>query len=139
MFHNSNPDALDLLNKMLAFDPTSRISVEDALEHRYLHIWHDASDEPTCPTPFNFDFEVVEDIPEMKRLILQEVQRFRQSVRGQTTQAYGSNPSVQQQVPIPANSGQWSQEDPRPQEAMNAQQVMGLEQELEGGLDAMQH
>lgn len=139
MFHNANPDALDLLNKLLAFDPTTRISVEESLEHKYLQIWHDASDEPTCVDPFNFDFEVVEEIPEMKRLILQEVHNFRQSVRGQLPQAHHGNPQVQQQpVPIPANSGQWSQEDPRPQE-MNSQQGMGLEQELEGGLDAMQH
>src|SRR5271169_2495144 len=50
LFPNANPDALDLLDQMLAFDPSSRISVETALEHPYLHIWHDASDEPGCPT-----------------------------------------------------------------------------------------
>ena len=50
LFPNANPDALDLLDKMLAFDPSSRISVEQALEHPYLQIWHDASDEPECPT-----------------------------------------------------------------------------------------
>jgi mitogen-activated protein kinase 7 len=38
LFPNANPDALDLLNHMLAFDPSSRISVEEALEHPYLHI-----------------------------------------------------------------------------------------------------
>ena len=73
--------ALDLLDRMLAFDPSSRISVEDALEHRYLHIWHDASDEPACPTTFDFAFEVVEDVAEMRRMILDEVHRFRRSVR----------------------------------------------------------
>ena len=67
-FHDANPDALDLLNKMLAFDPTSRISVEEALEHRYLQIWHDASDEPVCPTKFDFAFEVVEDVPTMRQV-----------------------------------------------------------------------
>ncbi len=45
------------MDRMLAFDPSSRISVDKALEHPYLHIWHDASDEPDCPTTFNFDFE----------------------------------------------------------------------------------
>src|SRR4051812_10448816 len=78
LFRNANPDALDLLDRMLAFDPSSRISVEEALEHRYLQIWHDASDEPSCPTTFDFQFEVVEEIPEMKKMILDEVSRFRQ-------------------------------------------------------------
>ena len=133
LFPNANPDALDLLNHMLAFDPSSRISVEEALEHPYLHIWHDASDEPGCPTTFNFDFEVVEDVGEMRKMILDEVSRFRQHVRiqpGQTAQNQGPT------VPIPQAGGSWSAEDPRPQEAYG-QAVTGLEQELQGGLDAM--
>ncbi|KAL8909141.1 MAG: hypothetical protein Q9171_005177 [Xanthocarpia ochracea] len=141
LFNNANPDALDLLDRMLAFDPSSRISVEEALEHRYLHIWHDASDEPNCPTTFDFHFEVVEDVPEMRKMILAEVQRFRQYVRVQQTQAQTGGPMfpTQSNVPIPDNAGQWSQEDPRPQEASapHHTQNMGLEQELQGGLDAM--
>lgn len=141
LFNNANPDALDLLDRMLAFDPSSRISVEEALEHRYLHIWHDASDEPNCPMTFDFHFEVVEDVPQMKKMILAEVQRFRQEVRVQQPQAQMGGPMGQGQsnVPIPDNAVQWSQEDPRPQEASapHHTQNMGLEQELEGGLDAM--
>ncbi len=137
LFPNANPDALDLLDKMLAFDPSSRISVEQALEHPYLHIWHDASDEPDCPTTFNFDFEVVEEVPEMRRMILDEVMRFRQMVRTVPT----SGPSLtqmqqqqQSQVPMPQGSQQWTAEDPRPQEYMGG--ANGLEQDLAGGLDA---
>ena len=139
LFAQANPDALDLLDRMLAFDPSSRISVEDALEHRYLHIWHDASDEPSCPETFDFHFEVVEDVPEMRKMILNEVQRFRQQVRIQPqAQIGGPVGQAQGNVPIPDNGKQWSQEDPRPQEATMPQHVqnMGLEQELQGGLDA---
>ena len=139
LFSNANPDALDLLDKMLAFDPSSRISVEEALEHRYLHIWHDASDEPACPTIFNFDFEVVDDVPEMRKMILAEVQNFRQQVRVQQPQGQQVMQPQQPNVPIPDNANQWSHEDPRPQEAAVGQQHhdMGLEQVLQGGLDAM--
>ncbi len=42
---------------MLVFDPTKRITVEQALEHPYLASLHDVSDEPKCPTPFTFDFD----------------------------------------------------------------------------------
>lgn len=143
LFTQANPDALDLLDKMLAFDPSSRISVEEALEHRYLHIWHDASDEPACPSTFDFHFEVVEDVPEMRKMILAEVQNFRQAVRLQQPQAQmGAAPGqVQGNVPIPANAAQWSQQDPRPQEAgapPHAQNI-ALEQELQNGLDAAMH
>lgn len=132
LFPDANPDALDLLDKMLAFDPSQRISVEQALEHPYLHIWHDASDEPDCPTTFNFDFEVVEDVGEMRKMILDEVLRFRQLVR--TAPASGNQGAGQQiQVPLPSAGGQWTAEDPRPQEYMG--QPNGLEQELQAGMD----
>jgi serine/threonine protein kinase len=33
LFPQANPLALDLLGKLLAFDPSKRISCEEALEH----------------------------------------------------------------------------------------------------------
>lgn len=133
LFPNANPDALDLLDHMLAFDPSSRISVEKALEHRYLHIWHDASDEPACPTPFEFHFESVEDVPEMRQMILEEVERFRSQVRRALhpqSAAGGPAGQTQNNVPIPDNATQYARTDPRPQEAFSNQ--IGLEQELQG-------
>jgi len=145
LFPQANPDALDLLDRMLAFDPSSRITVEQALEHRYLQIWHDVSDEPNCPTKFDFGFEVVEDVPSMRQMILDEVQRFRHKVRTPQAMMPTQGPSSQQQqqsgaVPMPqGRAEQWRKEDPRPQETQGVQQAghMDLERELEGGLDAM--
>lgn len=37
--------ALDLLEKLLTFDPMSRIQVEDALDHPYFELFHDPDDE----------------------------------------------------------------------------------------------
>jgi mitogen-activated protein kinase 7 len=137
LFPQANPDALDLLDKMLTFDPSSRISVEQALEHPYLHIWHDASDEPDCPTTFNFDFEVIDEVGEMRRMILDEVNRFRQMVRtapGANSMAGPGQQSAPGQVPMPQAGGQWTAEDPRPQEYVA--HGNGLEQDLQAGLDA---
>ena len=134
LFPQANPDALDLLDRMLAFDPSSRISVEDALEHRYLHIWHDASDEPACPKTFDFAFEVVEDVQEMRKMILDEVKRFRQHVRqAPATQASPAGMNV----PIPQNPQQYTGQDPRPQETAGAGQANDLEHELQFGSDMM--
>lgn len=49
LFPKSNDLALDLLEKLLAFNPAKRISVEDALRHPYLEPYHDPEDEPTAP------------------------------------------------------------------------------------------
>jgi len=48
LYPHANPDAIDLLTRMLTFDPAKRISCEDALAHPYLAVWHDPSDEPVC-------------------------------------------------------------------------------------------
>jgi mitogen-activated protein kinase 7 len=110
LFSGANPDALDLLDRMLAFDPSPRITVEEALEHKYLQVWHDASDEPLCPTKFDFAFEVVEEIPQMREMILDEVHRFRNSVR----QPQQPDPQQQQQ--------QYQQQQQQQQQAMQQQQ-----------------
>ena len=146
LFRNANPDALDLLDRMLAFDPSRRISVEEALEHRYLSIWHDASDEPSCPSTFDFTFEVVEDVAEMRRMIYEEVKRFRQHVRVQPNAQVqqlgvpqGAIPPGQQQgsngVPMPPSGYERMREDPRPEDVVN--QGMGLEHDLQRGLDGI--
>lgn len=142
LFPTANLEALDLLDRMLAFDPSSRISVEEALEHPYLQIWHDASDEPTCKIPFDFQFEVVEDVHEMRKMILDEVMRFRSHVRqthGQVGNAAQQPASQQTSVPIPEeNIGAWKQDEPRPQEAIHGgAQINDLEASLQGGMDAM--
>ena len=31
-----NPDAIDLMHKMLIFDPLKRITIDEALEHPYM-------------------------------------------------------------------------------------------------------
>ncbi|KAL9434488.1 hypothetical protein AB3S75_029181 [Citrus x aurantiifolia] len=56
-FPNMSSGAVDLLEKMLVFDPNKRITVEEALCHPYLQSLHDLNDEPVCPRPFHFDFE----------------------------------------------------------------------------------
>jgi mitogen-activated protein kinase 7 len=84
---------------------------------------------------------VVEDVQEMRKMILDEVLRFRQLVRMQPTHAqHMQNPmaaQVQSSVPIPEPNQQWRQEDPRPQEVY-ATNAVGLEQDLKG-LDAVRH
>ncbi|KAI9173595.1 hypothetical protein LWI28_003529 [Acer negundo] len=56
-FPNMSQGAIDLLEKMLVFDPNKRITADEALCHPYLSSLHDLNDEPVCPRPFRFDFD----------------------------------------------------------------------------------
>ncbi|GMI92074.1 hypothetical protein like AT1G07880 [Hibiscus trionum] len=78
-FPDVSPVAIDLAEKMLVFDPSKRITVDEALNHPYLSSLHEINEEPTCPSPFIFDFEQMtlneEDI---KELIWRESLNFNQ-------------------------------------------------------------
>lgn len=76
-FPDVSPLAMDLAEKMLVFDPSKRITVEEALNHPFISSLHEINEEPICQTPFIFDFEqsslTEEDI---KELIWQESLKF---------------------------------------------------------------
>ncbi|KAK8864730.1 hypothetical protein IAR55_001986 [Kwoniella newhampshirensis] len=81
LYPNASPLALDLLQKLLTFDPAKRYGCEEALGHPYLSVWHDPADEPLCEVPFDFGFENEDSTTGMRNLILDEVRSFRQLVR----------------------------------------------------------
>ncbi|GFZ48734.1 mitogen-activated protein kinase [Saitozyma sp. JCM 24511] len=75
--------ALDLLNQLLAFDPSERITVEQALAHPYVGTYHDESDEPACHSTFDKweDVESLTTIEELRAAISREINEFREEVR----------------------------------------------------------
>mmetsp|Transcript_17784 Transcript_17784/g.36903 ORF Transcript_17784/g.36903 Transcript_17784/m.36903 type:complete len:167 (+) Transcript_17784:842-1342(+) len=82
-FPQVSPLAADLLDKMLVFDPSKRISVEDALEHPYLASLHDPDDEPTCQKEFHFEYETATLTKEdLRALIYEEMLMYHPELRG---------------------------------------------------------
>jgi p38 MAP kinase len=61
-FPDTEPDVIDLLEKMLVYDPRSRITATQALEQPYLAIYHDEKDEPVADAPFDWSFDEL-DLP----------------------------------------------------------------------------
>ncbi|ANQ10607.1 Mitogen-activated protein kinase [Plasmodium coatneyi] len=48
IFSKASVEALDLLKQLLQFNPTKRISAENALRHKYVEQFHSIIDEPVC-------------------------------------------------------------------------------------------
>ncbi|KAK5856493.1 hypothetical protein PBY51_008082 [Eleginops maclovinus] len=81
--YNADSKALDLLGRMLTFNPMKRISVEEALAHPYLEQYYDPTDEPVAEEPFTFSMEL-DDLPKekLKELIYEETARFQATYQG---------------------------------------------------------
>jgi len=77
IYKNTSNDALDLLAKMLVFNPDKRITVNDALAHPYLCALHDPDEEPDALPPFNFNFECANlTEADFRELMYQETKAF---------------------------------------------------------------
>ncbi|KAI5124288.1 hypothetical protein M0805_005135 [Coniferiporia weirii] len=80
---SADPLAVDLLTKMLTFDPVQRITVTDALEHPWLASYHDVNDEPICPVPYDKwrAIEELETIEQFREALWNEIEEYRREVR----------------------------------------------------------
>lgn len=77
LYPKANPVALDLLNKMLIFNPEKRYTVEQCLAHPYFDGLHNPEDEPTAPEPFDWSFDdFTPTKPLLQSMIYDESLRF---------------------------------------------------------------
>lgn len=73
---SADPVALDLIAKMLEFNPNKRISTVQALQHPYFASLYDPEDITECVSErFHFD-ESVNEVSAMHKMFEEEVQRF---------------------------------------------------------------
>ena len=64
--------AIDLLDRLLDFNPYTRITAEEALKHEYLSLYHDPNDEPIHEV-IDFSFESLESQEEMRMELLKDL------------------------------------------------------------------
>ncbi|KAL4458247.1 hypothetical protein ABPG75_013112 [Micractinium tetrahymenae] len=85
-FPSASPEALDLLRRLLHFNPDKRISPEEALRHPYCAQFHNPHDEPVAPATITIpiDDNTKYSISEYRdRLYLEIVKRKKELRRAQ--------------------------------------------------------
>ena len=57
MFPDAPDDALDLMQKLLQFNPQKRLTAEEALQHPYVAHFHNPEDEPIAAGPITISVD----------------------------------------------------------------------------------
>ncbi|XP_053677640.1 stress-activated protein kinase JNK-like [Anopheles nili] len=80
--HLTNEVARDLLRRMLAFDPMERISVDEALQHPYIHVWYYEEDvNRPVPKPYDHSIDAANlSVEQWKALLFKEVQDIQRTM-----------------------------------------------------------
>ncbi|KAF5753002.1 Mitogen-activated protein kinase 7 [Tripterygium wilfordii] len=73
LYPHADPLAIDLLQRMLVFDPSKRISVTDALLHPYMSGLYDPRSNPQAQVPINLDIDENIEEPMIREMMWNEM------------------------------------------------------------------
>ncbi|KAJ5751652.1 hypothetical protein N7520_008569 [Penicillium odoratum] len=74
IFKDASFQAIDILERVLVWDPSQRISAANALVHPYMSVYHDPEDEPVAAAPFNWALVTAEySVDSWKYMIYSEI------------------------------------------------------------------
>eukprot|EP01065_Artemidia_motanka_P000285 TRINITY_DN1011_c0_g1_i1.p1 TRINITY_DN1011_c0_g1~~TRINITY_DN1011_c0_g1_i1.p1 ORF type:complete len:429 (+),score=146.86 TRINITY_DN1011_c0_g1_i1:88-1287(+) len=78
LFPQADPQGIDIMDRMLVFHPSKRLTVEAGLEHPYLSELHDPEDEDVSEVKaFDCDYERgLKSLAEVKKAIFDETMKF---------------------------------------------------------------
>jgi serine/threonine protein kinase len=77
LFPTASPLAVDLLQKLLVFNPEKRYTAKQALEHEYLARLHQSSDELGAGFHFSWDQDNAElSEPQLRAYLMDEINKW---------------------------------------------------------------
>jgi mitogen-activated protein kinase 1/3 len=77
LYSKGSPVALDLLGKMLVFNPEKRWTVKQSLAHPYFEGLHNEAAEPECDDPFDWTWDSFEPTKEiLQNMVYEESLKF---------------------------------------------------------------
>eukprot|EP00943_MAST-04B_sp_MAST-4B-sp1_P005000 g5000.t1 len=110
IFPNATEGSLNLLSKMLQFDPRKRINVLDALQHPYLKEYHNPKHEPSCKNKFNFKFEArATSKSAIQTMMLDEIKLFEKALSNNKLSKEAKSVATKQQRLPEENQGNMQQ------------------------------
>jgi mitogen-activated protein kinase 1/3 len=79
LFPAATPEALDLLKKMLIFNPHKRITIDECLNHSFLTKVRDKSKELSAPGPIILEFEKEGELSadRLRELFISEIKMYK--------------------------------------------------------------
>ncbi|KAJ1018575.1 hypothetical protein NDA16_004857 [Ustilago loliicola] len=79
LYPNANPEALDLVAKLLTWDPDQRLTADEALMHPWLKAYHESNARWQPPQPFDkfADVEFIHSLRQFKGSLQREADEMR--------------------------------------------------------------
>lgn len=92
LFPQAKPEALDLMKKLLQFNPAKRIDADEALKHPFVSLFHNPADEPTCNNPITLYFNDNKkySINEYRERLYTEIRKKRERRRHRHSSSTGT-------------------------------------------------
>lgn len=83
LFPGASASAIDLLGKLLQFNPNKRITAADCLAHPYVANFHNTADEPVCDRPIRIAIDDNKKYPltEYRERLYQEILKKKKQIR----------------------------------------------------------
>lgn len=83
-------DAIDLIKKLLYFNPSKRLTAEQVLKHPYVAQFHNPAEEPNCTMRINIPIDDNQkfSIREYRNKLYQDIHKRRKELRKKIMQSH---------------------------------------------------
>ena len=85
----ASPEAIDLMRKLMTFNPSERLSAEEALNHPYVASFHNPKEEPAAPAPITISLpdDTRYTVSEYRDRLYQEIQNSKRRLEKKDSSA----------------------------------------------------
>jgi mitogen-activated protein kinase 15 len=122
LFPTASVDALDLMSRLLVFNPEKRLSVQEAIRHPYLAQFHNSADEPILSAPIHISIDDNKryKISEYRKYLYRKIVERKKQLRAKRAEQQARMAQASGQ-PVTGTGGQPTATSSQPQTASGGQ------------------